>query len=590
MGEGMHVITKSKSFLPKLWAFFPLATVLTGYVGLIITKYWMPPTTPDGLTFAALSAFPSMTENLIDRYFSFYLNRILTSPFHDLWNAYALISLLYHIGIIVFAYLIARRLAGRIQGLLAAILVAICPLSVIYATGNFTDAPCLFFCLAGFYSSLVGDDTRKVYLRYFLSGLFLTAAIFSKIYGIAFIAPIVMNLLPSRRRKNISFALIGSAVVVLFIVICDKLWLGNIFYHLDLHTYINYIKYIGGLPPRPQKMRMMFFQYAAKPQLIFYFILIFTIGIQSSRFLKNKFIANWKKRGGLFLAFAGLTLGGIFTYGDFSKPFFTVQYTYNYGVFIPWVIAFCSIIGWNTGLLWKNEEWNKAAILEWILAAVFLISIMTTGISLYDTIRQPSVGRLIYVSYLWIYILAISLVLLVDNYSFSLEHRKWARIFFIFGCSLMVWHNAFWSHDLPSSMKNDHIETKRLLQEYHALQENYPIYLIGCNIPRDGELAETLQLARLASDENLKYIWEKGDFKKLLKSFHMPFYVLTELKNEKEMISASDQSLLVLPLNEGTFYGCKFFLVGKPEDVYRIQKKELEQIYVNDSIIKKWFF
>jgi hypothetical protein len=586
----MRLSGKTKSIVQGLSAFYSLFFVVSGYVSLVIAKYWMFPTTADGIKLAYLSAFPSRTKNLIDRYFLFYLNKLLSAPFHDLLIGYAVISLLYHVGIVIFVFLIARKLAGNLQALLASILTAFCPLFVVWATENFSDVPCLFFGLVAFYCSLFDDHSKKVNLRYFLCGFFLTASFNSKIYGIVFIAPILVNLWRSHSLKKYFYFLGGALGVLAFLVVCDSIWLRETLYHLNPQNYIDYKNYLGSLPAKPQNLKMLFFDFLVKKELIFYYLLLFAFGLQVFHFIKSSDSNGWRKRGTLSIAFSGMTLAVLFTFADFNNPIWNVQYNYNYCVFIPWIIAFCSGMGWKSIQYSDRGKKSQEPFIQGFLIAVFIFSIFTTGISLYQNLNRSSLGRFVYVNYFWLHILAIALVVFSNQYLPKPGHEKRGKVMFLIGCSVMIWHNAFWAHDLPAMKKNWTIETTNFLIKYRDLKKIWPVYPVACIIPRDAELKETLLLSRMASKDDIKYFYKTRFPQEILHSTSAPFFIFTKLKKEEIQADVIQEGQFVVPVLEGTYFGGAFYLIGNLSDVNNFLKKDIESVFVNDSYIKNGSF
>ena len=562
----LDVIIKKRLVALRVLSVLPMLIVLSGYVRLIFTRYWMPPVTSDGLAFCYHSAFPGKLTYVFERYFNFYLNKMITLPFHNLLQGYAFVSLLYHIGIIVLAYLIAQRLAGKVQGLLAAILTALCPFFLIWATENYSDAPCLFFGLAAIYFSLIGKDSFRIHQRFLLCGFFLTASIFSKIYGIIFIIPVLINLWSARLRKNIIYFSLGILAVMLFIASCDYLWLNDFFFHLNPQNYLVYNNFIASklINLNAPATGTILFYYLEQPDLIFYFIIFIVFIIQGLRFLENRENFDWKKRGSFSLALAGVILGIIFTKNDLSYPGWSVLPNYNYCIFIPWIIAFCSVLGFIKENEFEKTKFSKSDIISGFLSILFIFAIFTTGDTLYSNFLRPSFGRFFYVAFWWVHIFAIALILVAGNYLRKNGYRKITTFLLLIGCFVIIWHNAFWAHGVPSYKRKLNTETIAFLEKYRELSKSASIIPSDCDVARGFEIKATLLLSRLADEEDLVF-YSRKDFGVILKSKPVPFYVLTKSENELLKKEADAIGLRVIDNQDDAYFGCSFFKIVSVE-------------------------
>jgi len=547
--------------------FLPLLIVLGGYVRLIFAKYWMLPVTSDGLDFCFRSAYTWKDIRLFERYFNFYLSKIITLPFNNLLHGYSFASLLYHVGIIIFAYLIARRLAGKVQGLLAAILTSLCPFLVGWATEYFSDAPCLFFGLAAFYFSLKGNGYSKNHIKYFLCGFLLAASLFSKFFGVIFIIPVLINIWPYRSLKNFCFFGQGILGVILFIAACDRYWLNDFLYHLNPKNYLAYIDNIGNAMFVYQSPGYgeLLFAYLGKRELIFYFIIFIVFVIQGVRFLEYREKFDWKRKGSFSLALVGLSLGIIFTIINLLKPDWYLQYHYNYCIFIPWIIAFCSVLGFIGEVESKKTTVSKSEIASGCLSVFFIIALFTTGELSSSYLLNSSFGRLFCVAYIWIHVFTIALVLGAGNYLRNNGYRKITTFLFLIGCFVIIWHNAFWAHDLPEYKKELHTETKAFLEKYRELSKSAPVISCDLSVPRGDEIMKTLFLSRLAGVEILDS-YKSKDLGEILKTKPVPFYVLTKSGNHENLKKEADSTgLRVIEIQDDVYFGCAFFKIVSSE-------------------------
>ena len=520
----------------RLISAFPFLIILSGYLWLIFSKYWVIPITNDALHYCFHSAHVFKDWLVFERFFNFYLTKIITIPFHDLLLGCSFTSLLYHVGIIIFAYLIARKLGGKVQALLAAILVSFSPFLITWATEYLAEPPCLLFGLASFYFSLLGEKTSKNHIKYFLCGLFLAASIFSKFFGIVFIIPVLANLWPNRSLKNIGFFLFGIFGIIAFIAINDGYWLHDFSYHLNPKNYFAYKDHMGNkvLEYKDLDQGLLLFSYLNLKEFIFYFIIFIAFVIQGTRFLGSKKIFDWRKNAAFWLAFSGLSTGIILTINSFRHPWMNAQPRFNYCIFIPWIIAFCSILGFVDEPKSIKTKVSISDIISGFLVVFFIIALLTTrDLSAGNSLNQP-LGRFLSVSYFWVHVFAIALVLGAGNHLRSSGNRKKSLYIFLIGCFVMIWHNAFWANDMPSYKRQLHTETKNFLTNYRKLSKSAPVISYDLSMPRGDDIAKILFLSRLAGKEIIDSYLMK-DFTEILKTQDVPFYILTKPDNYEHL-------------------------------------------------------
>jgi len=548
----------------------PFLVILFGYIGFIFIRYWMFPVSSDGLAFCYVSAFPEKAFSVFTRFFNLYLTKMIVFPFDNLLRGYALASLLYHVGTIIFAYLIAKRLAGKVQGLLAAIFTALCPFFFAFATEYFSDAPCLFFGLGALYFSIIGNSHSKNYLKYFFSGFLLAASLFSKPFGIVFIIPVMINLLSSRLWKKMIYFLMGILGVMLFIALNDYIWLGDFIFHLNPRNYFLYKNIVSvdlaGLnnmsSGRPLDI--------TDGWLIAYLIFFMAYLYQGMNSLKNRGNFNWKNRGSFSLALAGFSLIILFARTSFLHPGWWVQSHYSYCLIVPWIVAFCSFIRFIEEPESKKGKPSKSDFMSGLLSILFVITLFTTKNSHIYSLSRLSFGRFFYLFSLWILIFAITLILITGNYLHRNGYRKTAAFFFLIGCIGIMWHNANWAAKFSSEAfnKKEYIQTNAFLEKYRDLLKKAPVIPIHCNVSRSFELFASLRLAKLIDEKNIKSFIEKRNLQSVIRANSAPFYVLTK-KDDADSLAqeANAQSRRVISVQNGSFFDCSFYLISHLDQV-----------------------
>ena len=359
--------------------------------------------------------------------------------------------------------------------------------------------------------------------------------------------------------------------VILFTAICDHLWVKDFFYHLNPQNYLEYINRVGNalFIRKSSGQGELLLNFLIKKELIFYFIIFIVFVIQGIRFLEYREKFDWKKRGAFSLALAGLSLGIIFTIINLLKPDWYLQYHYNYCVFIPWIIAFCSVLGFYDEVEFKKTGISNLDIISGFLSVFFLIALFTTEEFSSSYLLSPSFGRLFFVAYWWIHVFAITLVLGAGNYLRKHGYQKVATVLFLTGCFVIIWHNALWAHDVPSYKRELHTETKTFLLKYRELSKSAPVISLDLSVPRGDEIMKTLFLTRLAGVEILDS-YKRKDFGEILKTKPVPFYVLTKSGNYENLKKEADAiDLRLTDTQDDVYFGCSFFKIISPEKLLK---------------------
>lgn len=152
------------------------------------------------------------------------------------------LSALFDTGSVIFAGLIARRLAGRWAGLLAAALVAVIPFELQVAHFYAVDTPTLFFILVTLWAcvalarhaaehpaaaltsrKLIARDSMRLWLYGLLAGAALALAVASKVSAAPLLAPMALACVYVWRRRGAEAAILAgsgmiAAAIIAFVV------------------------------------------------------------------------------------------------------------------------------------------------------------------------------------------------------------------------------------------------------------------------------------------------------------------------------------------------------------------------------------
>ncbi len=168
-------------------------------------------------------------------------------------------------------------------------------------------------------------------------------------------------------------------------------------------------------------------------------------------------------------------------------------------------------------------------------------------------------------TYFWIHIFALALVLGAGNYLRNNGYRKITTFLFLIGCSVMIWHNAFWAHDVPEYKRVLHTQTKTFLEKYRELSKSAPVISCDLSVPRGDAIMKTLFLTGLAGVE-IRDSYMRKDFGEILKTKPVHFYVLTKSGNYENLKREADAiGLRVIDTQDGVYFGCSFFKIISPE-------------------------
>ena len=545
----------------KTFDFLPPVIVVITYIVTIRSMYWSFPTKKDSLLFCLLSVFPDKMPNIFERYFFIYLNRLLVMPFPDALEGFAWVSLAYHVAIILVSYLIVRQVAGRVQAVMAAMLTALFPLFFLRSIENFSDVPALLFGLAGIYFSL----TCPGRYRSFFAGFFLAASIFSKLFGIVFIPSVIINLWRKQRLKHIFGFFSGALLILFFVAVCDGLWLNDPLYHLLPSNYLAYNNLISGSFSETINWKSgrtvfdgIFDQWFVC--YLIYFAVFMVQGVQADEIKRNAGERIWSH---MSIAIPGLLLLGLFTQSSLFHPGWRFLSHYLYIVFVPWILAFCSAIRMPES---SDDCKSTSFYLNLIalgLSLAFVLCIVATGSIDYRIAWErvkPGAERFMYVGSLWLFILAIALVIASSNYQWRIgKLRPLATLLFILGCGVILTHQTVWAKKFSEhyTSQTHYKVRKALLTAIRQQPASIPIF-IGDDVPYREEIKKSIQVTRKEPSDNFSY----DNFESLLKDRRPPFLILLKSRiDELDQVASEKGYDVYIPPGQ-RYYGSSLLLVS----------------------------
>lgn len=426
-----------------------LAIILIAYLSMVIKNYYILPLLSDNVWYVRMVDAPFKNAKLFDRYFDFYTAKVLFCSFMTPLKGCALFSLLCHAGIVAFSYLSVQRIAGRTSAIMAAILAATMPVMLYQATQYGPDAPCLLFGLAAVYFSLsVHVGSRYQTLEQFLAGFFLLGAIFSKLPGVAFVIPVIMILAPKLPKEKYWYFIGGMASTLLFIAFCDKLWLGDFFYHIDPRSYLSVSGWFGGdLGESIAQSRVEWGNTLVETLLregkmqYFIFITVYLTLLSfpgDQELQKRKYIS--------FSVFMIAVIGLLLHEGmHVVDAVLNIHDRWTYILTLPFLLSFCCLLPIEDS---KKEAHHFTSSFYFDAAFtfifVFLLFITNRRFSYYSELaaRWSMLNSFIHVFSLWVFLFGLGLMLFFGVRSFLGNRSLFNSAIAYLGLVLIVWCSA----------------------------------------------------------------------------------------------------------------------------------------------------
>lgn len=438
-----------------------LTTIVAVLIYYVKQKYWVLPFRPDELSYASMSAEPVESMKLFFRFANFHLTHLINFlPITPLLGA-ALVSMVYTMGTVIFAYLIAARISGPVGGILSAIFAAMFPPLLGHATWYSADLPCLFFglvsiwfCVEAFYS-----DTKRGVWFFVGAGIFLVASIFSKQTGIVFLLPIIIFALYHGELRSLLVLFLGIALGMLILAVGDYLFLNNFFYHIDPNSYVDFLLRFKGQIERDPYLEkhlgkwsetvLQRLLYGGKNYYLHYLTAFVGFAFLWPFLTKKvgKYRAEWII---MLVAMPAVISISIHEYVHISFTNLGTHWRYLLTMVIPLTIAFSSLLG----LYMKGKFTKRLGFFVAILILVaFLVALFFagTGKDIYSSLNKSAITHsssylnVIHIFSFWIFIVALMMVLykaVIDD----AEAKRFSATISVLGLLIIVSYVTFWGN------------------------------------------------------------------------------------------------------------------------------------------------
>lgn len=540
----------------RLQLILPLFVVLSAYLVMVAVYYWRWPTY-DGLYFLSTSVSPIKNIYFADRSFHQYLSYLPIIAFDNHLDGAALVSLLYHCGIISIVFLIVSRVSDLTSATLSAILVAVTPLFFDSPTQFFSEPTAVFWGLLSLYCLLKMKNSVDHPSRIFwpiLSGLCFCVSIFSKIFGLSFLPTLLWLAWEERSRKAPPCFCIGFILGLLILAGLDSYFLGDFFYHLRPEIYFQYLnamtsKLHAGLP-----MRELYAKFV--PHFLFIYPFYLMLGfVQLLRlyenYQRNKEIIKhiWK----IVLIIVSYSL--LMTASYLLAPAMPVLANYTYPLIIPVLVVF----GLSIREAWPNQKEDNLLQrrVSLTLAIIFVVVLATLPRpEFYESFFYEKTlwGRIYLLVSVWIFVALLPALIFVKR--LTLVHqtrRKWI-------CSLLlsfilVWHNATWASIFSNKPKNLNRKTQSFLREV----EPSTLHFLNCaDLEKESRVRQILSLMEKFK-MSMPTIWDSNLF---LQSLDSPQYIASSFSFDEIKQQIRD-SLYIAPLDEVSLKNCQIYQVSQ---------------------------
>lgn len=548
------------NLLQKCSSLFPLFAALSAYAIFIRLKYWVVPITSDALSFSFCAAFPDKKLFLFERYFNFYVGHIFTVPFANLLEGFALLSFIYHLGSIIFAYLIVRKLSGCIQAITTVVLISLFPTFFIWSREFFSDSVCLFWGLGALYFSLGKDRDRSGLIRDLLSGFFLVGAIFSKLFGLFFVIPVFLNMCGPRFVRRLIVTLFGTLFAFSFIAVCDHLFVQEFFYHLNPQNYIAYKDLIARKlsermdPDRGKSIMGDFFDGVLRAYCVFFIIFL----LQVTRSIQRKEIFTWEKRGVIAVSLVGISVFVDLLVVGVRYPGVYLLVHYYTCVYVPWIIAFCAMVGpMNNAVEEGRFIFRRETAVSVVIAATYVFWLLAARESPnYLFAKNFSFAILVFCAVLG----AAS-----GNVGQKDHVGRLASFLFILGCAGMIWHGVTWGQLYVKETRwlESNKQVSTFLTRCKDLSRVHAVVPFDCNVPMGDEIREYMLLTKVVDAKAGEYFKSTEGLEKMLWDKDLPLYLLTRLASDEleKKLRSTEWSASAVEGSE--LYGCRVYLLER---------------------------
>ena len=460
-----------------------LYIILTAFAIMIIRYYWMIHWRPDELWYCMQADSPFYDRSAYFRFFQFYTTKVLSFLFFG-FNALEkcmIVSLIYSLGVIACSYYIILKLSGKTSAILGAILISTYSTLIYQATWFGSDRACLFFGLLALSFSI--SENKNNWIRFFFSGFFLLGSIYSKRSGLCFVIPIAIILFAHRDKKVFMYLLYGMMVSLLFIAVCDFIWLDDFFWHINPFNYTDFLSWFSGRVDYAReatgsgtKWTKTYFQ-----QLLNYeFIHILLSAIVTAVLL----VTNIGKKFGRqnYIAFAiflisicSFTLHEVFhvwqtRLGIYPRYMLTMN--------IPFLISFVILLPIRTLPVNKNyEEGNN--YFDLILIGFFSVILFFTGHYNYAALKSEWTlfNSILHIFSFWIFFAATVGIIYSGNllrHIYDLKGHRYRKFLkgICYGCIIIISaYSIIWGNNF--SNKHAKKGKRRIFQQFTSFEQSY---------------------------------------------------------------------------------------------------------------------
>ena len=425
----------------------PFLLILLAYSLKIFAGYAYIPVRSDEISYALVVQEPWATApNIFFRHFNFYFAKLFTPFFLDTIETTANVSFLAALGVVGTTYLIIRTVASQTAAILGAVLVSTFPTLIYQATWFGADLACLFWGqLALLFAVRKYVGKGRAATNCLLSGFCMIGAIFSKEAAICYVIPIALLMLPGATLKQFGSFMAGFALAFLFMAICDGIWAGDFFYHLNPDSYWAYLngfngRFDAGVAKSMNKWNATFVQTQSEmPWLLMYFFgAVVFIAINKGRSTQRYAafcvvlvgIISIFLRDGVLVRFNGVT----------AHPRFMLT------MVIPVFVGFAMLLPINEE---KTRAWARGIFSFNLFASLFFMVVFYFGThpGYFHELRSEWTlhNGLIHVFSFWVFLFAFGFVLYERVRESSKLHRH-VHIVSAMGLLILIGYSALWGN------------------------------------------------------------------------------------------------------------------------------------------------
>lgn len=456
----------------------PLLIVLFSYALLIHIEYGALPIRPDELWYVLNVEYPEKSSKLFFRFYNFYIAKLISSLFVTSISGAAFTSFLYALGVISITYTLILKLSNQTSATLGAIIVATYPTLVYQSTWYGSDLACLFFGLLAVYFSVnIYLDKNCSVWNAFGSGFFLIGAIYSKQSGICFILPIALLLLASDWKKVCIANLCGVLGGFVFLSVCNAVWLGDFYYHINPHSYFEFLNRFDGqissdiISKRKWSPTFIKQIIDSTPWVLVYIVAtVLLFSLNGIRERKDTYIA--------FCVFmVGVSSFVIHESVHVGFVALNIHFRYMLTMIVPVLIAFSILLPINVDR--NNSEIVNVFRFNVALSLFFLVVLFATrNQDYYQSLEKTwsLYNSLINVFSFWFFLFGFCLLFYRSNEQIENRSVKLRLLLQIIGGVILVIYSSLWaniqgSYQTWRMVKGDISKFERLKKDHNIAKE-----------------------------------------------------------------------------------------------------------------------